>query len=134
MVDWLFGRFDARHGGSQKLANDMVRLCLLLASHAPVHRIVAGHVHRDTPVVRDARVDLKVDLSQVRVGMRVNFFSGTEVVARGVVEDLSTGLAAARVVEELRSGAQLAAGARVQFLEPDRAGGFLPAGLRAPLA
>jgi hypothetical protein len=42
-------------------------------------------------------------------------YSGAEVVARGVVEDLSAGKAAARVVQTSRAAVQLDEGARVQF-------------------
>jgi hypothetical protein len=101
--------------------NDLVRVCILLASHAPVRQIVVGQVERATTLQRDTRVELRVDPTRVRVGMRVLMFSGQEVVAQGVVDDLAAGRAAARVVQ-LKAGqtsVNLAQDARVQFAEPE---------------
>jgi hypothetical protein len=121
LVDWLFGRVDPATPGALSLVNDLVRLCLLLASHAPVDRIIAGEVHRDTPLHLGGRVDVAVDVTKVHVGMIVHMYSGTDVVAHGVVEDLGGGIAAARVLQSLQPGANLARGARVQFVEPGQA-------------
>ncbi|HEY2294739.1 MAG TPA: hypothetical protein VGM86_28895, partial [Thermoanaerobaculia bacterium] len=44
LVDWLFQRIDDGEPQAVATINDLVRVCLLLASHAPVDRIVAGRV------------------------------------------------------------------------------------------
>jgi hypothetical protein len=67
------------------------------------------------------RVDLAVDLTKVRVGMHVLMYTGSQVVARGVVEDLATGAATARVLHA--TTAALEQGARAQFGEPGAFGG-----------
>ena len=121
IVDWLFGRIDVGQSDAVTMMNSIVRVCILLASHAPVDRIIAGSVHKDTPLRPGIRIDLEVNLSQVRVGMFVNLYSGASVVARGVVEDLASGLASARVTDSVASVTSLAAGARVQLVEPERA-------------
>jgi hypothetical protein len=121
IVDWMFGRTDVAQLDAVAMMNAIVRVCILLASHAPVDRIIAGSVHKDTPLRPGIRVDLVVNLAQVRVGMFVNLYSGTNVVARGVVEDLASGLAAARVTDSVASVTNLAAGSRAQLVEPERA-------------
>jgi hypothetical protein len=78
-------------------------------------------VHKDTPLRPGIRIDLLVNLAQVRVGMFVNLYSGANVVARGVVEDLASGLASARVTDSVASVTNLAAGSRAQLVEPERA-------------
>jgi hypothetical protein len=121
LADWLFGRVDARQGDAVATINDIVRLALLLSSHAPVDRIIAGHVQRDTPLRRDGRIELKVDVARVRIGMHVQMYAGANVVAQGVVEDLGAEVAAARVVTTAGGVAHIAAGARAQFLPQERA-------------
>lgn len=121
IVDWLFGRIDVAQSDAVTMMNSIVRVAILLASHAPVDRIIAGSVKKDTPLRPGIRIDLTVNLTQVRVGMLVNLYSGANVVARGVVEDLAGGLASARVTEALASVTSLAAGARAQLVEPERA-------------
>jgi hypothetical protein len=121
LVDWLFQRVDAREPEAVRMINDLVRVCLLLASHAPITRIVAGHVARPTVVKVGGRVDLAVDLATVRVGMHVLMYAGTTVAARGVVEDLAAGTATARVLHA--TTAALDQGARVQLGEPGAFGG-----------
>jgi hypothetical protein len=121
IVDWLFSRMDVGQSAAVTMMNAIVRVCILLASHAPVDRIIAGSVHRDTPLRPGIRIDLVVNLSQVRIGMFVNLYSGTNVVARGVVEDLASGLASARVTDSVASVTSLAAGSRAQLVEPEHA-------------
>jgi hypothetical protein len=123
LADWLFERVDATEPQAVALMSDLVRLCILLASHAPVNDIVAGHVHQAVVVQPGARVELAADVTKVRVGMQVLLYAesagGPEVVARGVVEDLGDGKAAARVVQAARPTVNLSVNARVQFLERD---------------
>jgi hypothetical protein len=115
LVDWLFSRFDAAQPAAVGLVSDLVRICILLASHAPVGQIIAGHVPQPTVVAPGRRVELNVDLSKVRVGMHVLMYEQQTVVARGVVQDLASGKAAARILETSRPSLTLDTGARVQF-------------------
>lgn len=115
LVSWLYDRIDLRESDAVALMSDLVRVCLLLASHAPVNRIIAGRVAKPTKVSVGGRVELTVDITRVRVGMPVLLFSGTSAVARAVVEDLAGGLAAARVVTAASATIELAQGAHAQF-------------------
>jgi hypothetical protein len=121
LVDWLFQRVEPREPEAMRMIDDLVRVCLLLASHAPINRIVAGHVQRPTVVKVGGLVDLVADLTRVRVGMHVLMYTGTAVVARGVVEDLATGTATARVLQATTSALDI--GTRAQFGEPGAFGG-----------
>jgi hypothetical protein len=96
--------------------NDLVRTCLLVASHSPVNQILSGHVQQDTPVQPGGRVKVVTPAVGVRVGMHVLLYKGADVVARGVVEDLTAGVAAARIIHA-ETSETLAQGARVQFTE-----------------
>ena len=123
LADWLFERIDPKEPRALALMSDLVRLCILLASHAPVNEIVAGHVHRPAAVQKGTRVELVADVAKVHVGMQVLMYAdaaaGAQVVARGVVEDLGDGKASARVVHAASPTVSLSANARVQFVEPE---------------
>ncbi|HEU4387705.1 MAG TPA: hypothetical protein VFV34_07910, partial [Blastocatellia bacterium] len=49
-VDWLYQRVDPLQADAVAMISDLVRVCLLLASHAPVNQIIAGQIHRATTV------------------------------------------------------------------------------------
>jgi hypothetical protein len=88
------------------LVNDVVRMCLLLASHAPVDRIVTGRLARAVPAVRPGlRLPLTViDPARLRVGMQAVLSRGGQVVARAVVEDIASQEVSARVEQVGGSG------------------------------
>lgn len=115
LVDWLYQQANSGQGGAIALINDLVRVCILLASHAPVNQIIAGRLSRQTTVNLGGRIDLTVDPNAVRVGMHVLMYAANQVVARGVVEDLSVGQASARIIQTTAANLQLAANSRVQF-------------------
>src|SRR5262249_28535798 len=76
IVDWLFSRVVVTEPDAVAHINDLVRACILLASHVPVAEIATGAVMRPTPVMVDSRIDLSADLSRVSVGMHVLLYSG----------------------------------------------------------
>jgi hypothetical protein len=120
LADWLYQRIDPLQAEAVSLIDDVVRVCILLASHAPVNQIVAGHVPKPITVSKGGRVELAaVDFSRLRVGMHALMYSGNEVVARGVVDDLSSSQVVARVVNTTQVSVSLAQNARVEFGEPD---------------
>ena len=119
IVDWLFSRVVATETDAVAHINDLIRLCLLLASHAPVADIIAGSVIRPTPIIVNTRVDLAADLSRVSIGMHVLMYSANQVVARAVVENLSSGQATARILTTTSDHLTLAANSKVHFAAPD---------------
>ncbi|MFL5496203.1 MAG: hypothetical protein ACJ8DC_17595 [Gemmatimonadales bacterium] len=113
LVDWLFLQV-AAEPAALSLVNDLVRSCLLLASHSPVDQLITGHVHQDTPILVGGRIQVTSPSPAVRVGMNVLLYKGADVIARAVVEDFAAGVAAARIVTAARAET-LAQGARAQF-------------------
>jgi hypothetical protein len=114
LVDWLFQRVDPRRPEGVALMNDVVRVCILLASHAPVNQLLAGKVSRFTEVRVGAVLPLEVDLSRVRVGMHVLAYDDQMRPVRAVVEDMGAGQVVSRVVQAPEGAVSLAVGARVQ--------------------
>lgn len=99
LVDWLFDRVQPDVPAAQALANDLVRVCILLASHAPVDRLLAGRVRRRTPIFPGGLLDIAVvDPGRLRVGMAVLLYNQQGLAARAVVEDAGPEGASARVL------------------------------------
>jgi hypothetical protein len=115
LVDWLYQQVNGTEEQASAFANDLVRLSLLLACHAPVNQIISGQVIGTPSLAPEARLPIRMDPLQVRIGMPVLFHGRGGVVAQGIVEDLSGTVATARI---LQGNANLSAdaGTRVQFL------------------
>ncbi|HRI13142.1 MAG TPA: hypothetical protein PLX89_09055 [Verrucomicrobiota bacterium] len=95
---WLFQQVNNSELEALDLINDLIRLVLLLASHAPVNQLIDGHIPRPTPVFLDALVLVKpFDPGLVRAGMDVVIWDQAKVVARAKVEDLRGADTAIRV-------------------------------------
>jgi len=124
LVDWMYGRVDPMQSKAIDLINDLVRLTILLASHAPVNEIVSGRVRVPATVRPGHRIELTAfDMSKVRIGMHVMMYDASQVVARAVVEDLSPTQVAARIVEADANGVALNTEMKVHYTEA-RALGF----------
>ena len=118
-VDWLFGRVNLREREAFNLINDLVRLCLLLASHAPVKKLIAGHVPRPVPARPGALIPIRpINPAQVRVGMEFHVWQASTIVARGRVEDLRDGEVSARVERAQTATTMIDQTMRVQFIAP----------------
>ncbi|MBL0424006.1 hypothetical protein [Ramlibacter alkalitolerans] len=116
-VDWLFAQVEPGQPQAVALVNDVVRMCLLLASHAPVDRILQGRLARPaTGVSPGVRIPLTVlDPSRLRVGMQALLYRNDTLVARATVEDLGAQEVAARVVHTAQARVDLGDDVRVHF-------------------
>jgi hypothetical protein len=119
LVDWLFQRVDGGIDDAVALMNDLVRVALLLASHAPVNQILEADVAPDQTAGVGGTLRVNVDIARVRIGMHVALFGSTpgQIVARGVVSDVGSGGASVRV---LSANAVQVSPLRAQLSEPSR--------------
>ena len=117
LVDWLFGQVDTTQAAATALMNDVVRMCLLLASHAPIDRIIAGRMTRPvTGVAVGVHVPLTVlDSTPLRVGMQALMYRDNAVVARALVDDVGPAGVSARVVQTVTTQVDLGDDVRVHF-------------------
>jgi hypothetical protein len=118
LVDFLFSRIDRMRGEAAAAISGLVRVCLLMASHAPVDRVIATRLVTPAPARLGARLDLAVDVRLARIG-QVALVRGAAnaVIARAVVEDLADGIARARITESYQPTVTIAAGVRVELSE-----------------
>lgn len=118
LADWLYDQLDPREPRAQELVSDVVRMCLLLASHAPVGRIVAGRVPRPVTARPGLHIPLvPLDPSRLRIGMQALVYRADTIVARAVVEDLGRAEASARVTHAAGSSVELDENVRVHFAD-----------------
>ncbi len=115
-VDWLFGQIQVIEPSAVTLMNDVVRMCLLLASHAPVDRIISGRLARPVTASLGVRIPLTVfEPAKLRVGMTALVYRGGEIVTRAMVEDIGMNEVSARVVHTSAASVDLDDKVRVQF-------------------
>lgn len=119
LADWLFGQMRAGDSEAEALMNDVVHMTLLLASHAPVDRILSGRLPEPVTARPGVRLPIRVtEPLRLRVGMQALIYQADRVVARATVEDLA-GNTAAAVVTRVEDGAvALAVETRVHFVAP----------------
>ncbi|QSA98406.1 hypothetical protein [Methylococcus sp. EFPC2] len=117
-VDWLFGQVATNEPRATALINDVVRMCLLLASHAPVGRVIAGRLPRPVTARPGLRIPLlALEPAKMRVGMQALIYRADQVVARAVLEDVGGKELSAKVVHTAAASVDLDETVRVQFSE-----------------
>ncbi|HEX5745271.1 MAG TPA: hypothetical protein VFZ09_03445 [Archangium sp.] len=124
LVDWLFQRVVTTEPEAMSLMNDLVRICLLLASHAPVDELLSGHVSKPSVARVGGTLELAVDPARVRIGMHVLIRSGEQTV-QAVVEDLSSSVVKARVLSASSTTVHLPEKTSARFADPARGTGAL---------
>ena len=116
VADWLYRRIDLNQGSARALIDDLVRICVLLASAAPIDQIIAGRIINPTPVKPGGNINISINPELVHIGMSVSLFgNNNEVVAKGIVEDLAADLATTRIVNTIAPTVQLAANTQARF-------------------
>jgi hypothetical protein len=113
----MFDMVDAKDTAAVSLINDLVRMCLLLASHAPVNRLVLGHVPHPIAVRPGLLVPVKVaGAGSVKVGMQFQVWSNNSIVARGVVENLRSEDVSVRVEQTHNQLKTIETNMKIQFV------------------
>ena len=123
---WLYARVNPKESEAIGLMNDLVRVCILLASHAPVKKILSGRIEKPAPLQLDANVLVRFTSPNVRIGMPVQMYKANRVVARAVVDDIVGGRAMTRVLQVYQSHVVMDKDDHVQFGE--RAGSSFGSG------
>ena len=119
MVDWFHRAVNSQIPQAVALANDLVRVCFLLASHAPVNQLVTARVKRPAKLQPGIRLDLDLTLNRATIGMKVQIYDKLEpgrVVAHAVVEDLTPNGVFARVTRSSNLTAEVDATTVVHLL------------------
>jgi hypothetical protein len=124
LVDWLYGRINAVFTDASDMISELIRICILLSSHAPVNKIISGLVPEPVTVKVGSKVNVIADLTRIRIGMNIAMVSGRKTVARGKVADIVGGRVQARIVSTVSSSVFVEKNAKVQIGEPRTTGGI----------
>jgi len=117
MVDWLFSQVEADISQARKLMNDLVRVCILLASHAPVSTIIRGYAPEPATGKIGDIIDLVIDKGRVKVGMVATVFTDDAVAVQGIVADVGKGAARIKITQAKGGATEFSIdkGAQVKF-------------------
>jgi hypothetical protein len=117
LAAWLRGRVDRNNPRANGLMNDLVRVCVLAASHSPAGEILTGRLVRPVTLHPGIRIDITPHLpARIRIGMAVHVFDGAQIGARAVVEDLVGGVASVRITQTVTANFLPAISAGVRFI------------------
>ncbi len=96
---------------------ELVRICLLMAAHAPVDRVIPARLVAPVTVRPGVRLELALDIRTARIGMTALLRDAeARPVGTAVVEDLADGVGRARILKGLGTGTvTLSAGLRVEL-------------------
>jgi len=115
-VDWLFSRIDRSISDAEGAINELVRICLLLAAHAPVDRIIPARLVAPAPARIGVRLDLAVDIRTARIGMTALIRGADSLpIAHAIVEDLAEGVARARITQTFQQIASISTSVRIDL-------------------
>jgi hypothetical protein len=134
LVDWLYQRVDSKLPEAVGLIDTLVRVAVLLASHAPVNQIIAGKLQKPTVARPGDRINVSVltaQLSKVTIGMQAHVYSGSNVVATAVVQDMLGGQVSAQVVATSAPSVNLSEGSIVHLSMPSFNSGMQGSGTGA---
>ena len=119
-VDWLHNQIDKKEAKAVVIVNDVVRICLLLASHSPVNKIISGNIKKSKTVKPGDFFDVVINPSTVYVGMEVFVYQQNKPVLKAVVDDFVEDQVSARVVSTATPTVALVEGAVTHFSQPGK--------------
>ena len=115
-VDWLFSRIERSIPPAEAAINDLIRVCLLMAAHAPVDRIIPARLVAPVPARIGVNLDLAVDVRLARVGMTALIRGAdNQPIAHARIEDLADGIARARITRTFQQVTTIATTVRVDL-------------------
>lgn len=117
LVDWLFSQIDRSQGQAQDAVNELVRICILMAAHSPVDKIIPAQLVAPTPAKLGNKLFLTLDVTRVRSGMTALLRDEQDrIVSRARIEDIADGRAQARITHIERPVTTFTPALRVQLV------------------
>lgn len=99
-VDWLFSRVAGKQEAAKDAINELVRVCLLMAAHAPVDKIIPARLVTPVPARLGSKLFLSLDIARVRKGMVTLVRDDQDrIISRAVIDDIIDGQAQATVTQ-----------------------------------
>jgi hypothetical protein len=103
LVSWLFAQVNQSIAPAKQFISDVVRVAILLASHAPVSEIIQGEVLEQQPL--RIGINVRVSLPSLRIyqSMPVVLHENGEIFAHGMVNDLSASDASVQITSVVQA-------------------------------
>jgi hypothetical protein len=116
-VDWMFAQVNAQDAEAVTAIDNIIRVAMLLASHAPVDRILQAEIQQAASLSLGSTVPIKFNpavVDKIGRGLEFNLVRNDVVVGRGVVDDLLGDLANLKLTRNYTTAATLAVDAQVK--------------------
>jgi hypothetical protein len=117
MHAWLFGRIDRNNEAARAMLSTLIRICLLMASHAPVSSIVEGAVVETKTIGPGESFEVDIGLGRPQIGMIATIGTGAKL-NRGIIEDIVGTRARVRVADGAGERIALTAQTAIAFSAP----------------
>lgn len=116
-VDWLFARVDPHQPDAVEAVNELVRICLLMASHSPVEKLIPARLVEPVPAKVGGKIALALDVTRIRRGMMTLIRNDRDqIVSRAVVEDIADGRVQAVITQVSQPIATITSALRFQLV------------------
>jgi hypothetical protein len=116
---WLFSRIDVTDPEARSAMSEIVRVCLLLASHAPVSEIVEGATDDGPSLGVGESFEVSIEQGEAAVGM-IATFADNALRGSGVVEDIVGTKALVRITHAPAGPLAIRSDVGVRFARPKR--------------
>ena len=115
-VDWFYLQIDPSKSEARQAMNEMIRICLLMAAHSPVDKLIPATIVAPSPAKIGSLIPIKIDVSIIRTGLigMVRSKTGRDL-ASIKIEEIGSEVAHARVVHSFADTEILSQGLRVNF-------------------
>lgn len=117
MHQWLFARIDIKNAQARGMMSTLIRVCLLMSSHAPVSSIVEGVTVETRNIEKGESFLVDVKQGSAGIGMIATIGTGADK-SRGVIEDLVGNRALVRVTDMRGPRISLAQQEPISFSAP----------------
>jgi hypothetical protein len=107
VVDWLFQQVDTTNSMATAYMSDIIRTAILLASDVPPDNFIPGSILIRTQPAVGGNITLNLPSDRVSSGMYVHLYSGSELAAHAVVNDLDSNTVSATITSVFKPGAFL---------------------------
>ncbi len=124
---WLFLQMNQGIAAAISFMSDVMRVAILLASHAPVSQIIEGSSIHSAPLANGTPVRVTVPSPRIYTSMPVTVHNNVgTIIAHGTVNDLSTTEASVRITSVVdKSVTTLPAGSSIRYSASGRAGNMV---------
>ncbi|SMF27757.1 hypothetical protein SAMN02745866_01768 [Alteromonadaceae bacterium Bs31] len=120
LVTWLYSQFDSSFENAQVFVDNLVRMCILLASNAPVGKLIAGEVKRQSSAKKGEEIEVTIPPQKVNIGDLIEINHGGKRIGKGIIRDI--GKQGAKLeLTDLKQGVQeVPQGAKVSVRQGNR--------------